>query len=636
MSLSPEAKQLGIAAAGAAILAMIALLLQRLAKQTIKRGLINNPETVGKPSDTTATSNRKSKGEFEYDFIIIGGGTAGSVLASRLSERSDYKVLLLEAGTSGIALQFSTVPAAYGQIMRTKYDWNLYTVPQRNCNDRELFWTRAKLLGGCSSSNSMMFHYGASTDYDEWSKATEESEGKEWEFKHFQNSFRKFETFRPHPDYPVDESKRGMNGPVQTGFRSNYSNVSRSFVSACETIGMPRNPDFNTDRGTLGVSRIMTYIGPTLTRCSAEAAYLTPSVLARPNLTVAINAHVTKILFEGKRAVGVEFARSKDAPRYQARARKEVILCAGAVHTPHILMNSGVGPAEELNKHNIPVVQDLPDVGDHLMDHPVVPVRFRTIAGESLNYLDHVRANSLYNSLRRSKAIAQHLLTKTGPLTTNISEAACFLRSDDSKLFPGLSPLSEDSSSGPEAPDLELIAMPIAFKNHGKEFVADGDMMSITTVPLRPTSLGKITLRSNNPFDAPVIDPNYLNTRHDMDTFVRGIRLALRLTQTEPLRSIIDQADRTPGLDHDLLDADDETLVRVTRERVETLYHPTSTARIGSVVDTRLRVYGVEALRVVDVSVMPTIISGHTEAPALAIGEKAADIIKAAYPVKAD
>ncbi|KAG8704498.1 hypothetical protein FRC09_003496 [Ceratobasidium sp. 395] len=640
MSLSPEAKKLAVTAAGAAILAIIAVQLRGPAKQAIKRGLINNPETVGKPSETTAISTQDLKGEFEYDFIIVGGGTAGSVLASRLSERSDYKVLLLEAGTSGVALQFSTVPAAYGQIMRTKYDWNLYTVPQRNCNGRELFWTRAKLLGGCSSTNAMMFHYGASTDYDEWSKATEEPEGKEWEFEHFQSSFHKFETFHPHPDYPVDESKRGTSGPVQTGFRSNYSNVCRSFVSACEAIGMPRNPDFNTDRGTLGVSRIMTYIAPTLTRCSAEAAYLTPSVLARPNLTVAINAHVTKILFEGKRAVGVEFARNKDAPRYQARARKEVILCAGAVHTPHILMNSGIGPAEELNQHNIPVVQDLPGVGDHLMDHPVVAVRFRTIPGESLNYLSRVTGTSLYNSLsnslRRSKAIAQYLLTKTGPLTTNISEAACFLRSDDPKLFPGLSPLSEDSSSGPGAPDLELISMPLAFKNHGKEFVANGDMMCIAAVPLRPTSLGKITLRSNNPFDAPVIDPNYLSTQHDIDTFVRGIRLALRLTQTEPLRSIINQADRTPGLDHDLLDADDETLVRVARERVETLYHPTSTGRIGSVVDTRLRVYGVEALRVVDVSVMPTITSGHTEAPALAIGEKAADIIKAAYPVKAD
>ncbi|CAE6517369.1 unnamed protein product [Rhizoctonia solani] len=295
-------------------------------------------------------------------------------------------------------------------------------------------------------------------------------------------------------------------------------------------------------------------------------------------------------------------------------------------------MNSGIGPANELNKHNIPVVQDLSGVGDHLMDHPIAFVRFRTRPGESLNFLNQRINNTFSAKLKRAKAIAQYLLTKSGPLTTNLAEAACFFRSDDPKLFPELAPLDQDSSSGHNAPDLELIAMPIAFKNHGSEPVPDGDLMSIGTIALRPTSTGKIILRSNNPFDPPIIDPNYLGTQHDVDVLVRGMRIALRLAQQEPLCSIIDQYDQTLELDHNLLAADDATLAKEVRERVDTVYHPTSTARIGSVVDARLRVYGIDGLRIADCSVIPTIISGHTEAPALAIGEKAADIIKSTHP----
>lgn len=632
MSLSEQTKFLAAIVAGTVGLVFLVSRLQGTAEEAVKRGLVDKPETVGKPV-TSATVLDEPSEDDTYDFIIVGGGTAGSVLASRLSERFDFKVLLLEAGTSGIALSISLVPAAFGQIMRSKYDWFLHTAPQPGCDNRELFWTRAKLLGGCSSSNAMMFHYGASTDYDEWASATTEPECQEWRFERLQKWFRKFETFCPHPDFPVDNSKRGDNGPVQTGFFGYFSDICRSFITACEAVGIPFNPDLNTARGSLGVSKIMTYMTSTSSRCSAEAAYLTPSVLARSNLSVATNAHVTRIIFEGKRAIGVEFARSKDSPRYQARVRKEVILSAGAVHTPHILMNSGVGPASELNKHKIPIINDLAGVGDHLMDHMMVPLRFRAIPGHSLNYLNPKKGGAtIYDSLRRTAAITKYIVSKSGPLTSNFAESACFFRSDDPKLFPGLPSLHEDSSSGPGAPDIELIAMPIGFRNHGLEHVADGDLMSIGTIALRPTSLGRITLRSNDPFDAPIIDPNYLNTQHDVDVLVRGIRVALRLIQTEPLKDLIDQEDRTPGLDHNLLDADDATIAKAIRARGETVYHPTSTARIGAVVDARLRVYGLQGLRIADCSVFPTIISGHTEAPALAVGEKAADIIKAAYP----
>ncbi|KAG8716512.1 hypothetical protein FRC08_009366 [Ceratobasidium sp. 394] len=214
MSLSLEGRRLAVAAAGAAALALLlAVRLRGSAEKLIKRGLVDDPEKVGKLADGANTSGE----EHEYDFIVIGGGTAGSVVASRLSERSDYKVLLLEAGTSGVALDLSVVPVAYGKLFRSRHDWSLNTVPQPGCDNRELFWSRAKLLGGCSSSNAMLFHYGASTDYDGWAKATEEPECKEWEFEQLQKSFHKFETFHPHPDFPVDASKRGTGGPVQAG-----------------------------------------------------------------------------------------------------------------------------------------------------------------------------------------------------------------------------------------------------------------------------------------------------------------------------------------------------------------------------------------------------------------------------------
>ncbi|KAJ1301557.1 hypothetical protein OPQ81_008805 [Rhizoctonia solani] len=593
MSISPEMKRVALTAAGTAVVALAAAHLYGPAEQAIKKGLVDNPEQVGKPAkaNTEVHFNEINESSFTYDFIIIGGGTAGSVLASRLSERSDFKVLLLEAGTSGLNLQISQVPGAYGQIIRSEHDWGLRTTPQAGCDNRELFWTRAKLLGGCSSSNAMMFHYGAPSDYDEWGTVTNEPECKEWRFDRFLKYFQKFETFHPHPDFPVDESKRGKQGPVQTGFYGHFGNIARAFVSTCRSIGIPFNPDFNTTEGTLGVSKIMTYITSSLSRWPMSQKYC-----LRESELWELNLHETK-----------------DAPKYRAKIRKEVILSAGAVHTPHILMNSGIGPIDELNKHNIHVVQDLPGVGDHLMDHPMSMLRLRTRPGEgSLSFLNKKVNNSPFARLKRSKAIAQYLLMKSGPLTTNIAEAACFFRSDDPKLFPGLSPLDEDSSSGRNAPDLEIIVMPVAFKNHGAEPVPEGDLMSIGTIALRPTSVGKITLRSSDPFEPPIIDPNYLSTHHDVDVLIRTTK--------------------APELDLKLLGVDDETLAKEVRARVDTIYHPTSTARIGSVVDARLRVYGLEGLRIADCSVIPTIISGHTEAPALAIGEKAADIIKSAYP----
>ncbi|QRW12252.1 GMC oxidoreductase [Ceratobasidium sp. AG-Ba] len=542
----------------------------------------------------------------------------------------------VEAYDSGLAVDFTLVPAGFGKIMKSKYDWGLYTVPQKNCNDRELFWTRG------SSSNAMMFHYGAPTDYDEWSKATDEPEGKEWEFEHFQEWLRKFEKFYPHPDFPLDESRRGTDDRLQRELLKCLS-VICGFMSS---IGIPHNPDFNTsrlvhiDQLEIPVRSLMLILQwntwglkdddihhPYIHQVLRRGCLSYSCRLGSPKPDCGDECSCDRILFDGKRAVGVEFARNKEGPRYQVRTRKEVILCAGAVHTPHILMNSGVGPAEELNKHHIPVVQDSPGVGDHLMDHQAVAIRFPTVPGESLNYLNPAHSNSIYDKLRRIKAIGQYLFFSRvrSLVTLGKQRASCALMMQ---------------TSFPDFPRLAKTLLLVLARRHRIDLHADWvakeheerlveNMMSIIAIADKH---GENYLRSNDPFDAPVIDPNYLGTQHDVDVMVRAIRTALRLTQAEPLRNIIDNTSDTLALDKVLLEADDAALVRVARQRVETIYHPTSTARIGSVVDTKLKVYGLDGLRIADCSVIPTIISGHTTASALAIGEKAADMIKAANP----
>ncbi|KAF8071847.1 hypothetical protein FPV67DRAFT_1411773 [Lyophyllum atratum] len=570
----------------------------------------------------------------QYDVIIVGGGTSGCALASRLSEDPSIKVLLLEAGQSGTALAFSRIPVLYGKLFPTKHVLQLRTEPQKHAKGRTQFWPRAKLLGGCSSMNAQMAQYGAPEDFDQWATLMNDDS---WSWKNFSQYFAKFECFQPHPDYPlVDANARGSSGPIRVGYFNNVSKPSTAFIKACTNVGIPFTPDFNVSTGTLGVSRVMTYVDENRQRVSSESAYLTKDVLARKNLTVAVNAQVTHVLFKTengeKRAVGVQFANSRNGTRYRAYARKEVVICAGAVQSPQILMLSGVGPAEHLKSHDISLVHDLPGVGSNLVDHPVVDLYFKDKHNRSLKYL---APQTLSDSFKLFAAFAQYFVWGSGgPLATNFGESAAFLRSDDPVLFPKTEypETLPDSTSGSGSPDLEFFTTPLAYKEHGK-FMFDVHTFALHVYLLRPSSTGSVLLKSSNPWDLPIVNPNYLEAPEDIAKLLRGVKLLLKVAQTEPLAAYLDQDFKREDLDHGTHLKTDEELLEMIKERVETVYHPASTCRMApleqnGVVDSELRVYGIDGLRVCDTSVFPWIVSGHTTGACYAVAEKLADMIK--------
>ncbi|KAG8984423.1 hypothetical protein FRB90_005337 [Tulasnella sp. 427] len=486
-----------------------------------------------------------------------------------------------------------------------------------------------------------MFQLGAPEDYDQWAKMQKGADGADvWAYRVFKRYLQKFETFVPHPDVPCPVDERGRAGPVNTGYFGYFTDLGKAFISSCEAVGISHVPDVNTSKGTLGVTRTATYIDPQGKRVSTEAAYLTREVLRRPNLKVVCGAHVTKIRFdESKRAIGVELAESKDGPVYFVGARKEVILSAGAINTPQILLLSGIGPRSELNKHSIPVIQDLPGVGQNLADHIVFNSCFPTKPGYHTGRF--LKPRSAWEKLAFTGALVQYLTRGTGPLTTHTQECMAFVRLGDGefgKKYAGDDgkDVEEDSTSGKGAPDVEMMVSPLAWRDHGHKLFDVPDAMTVSAVVLRPTSKGSVTLKSADPWDKPLIDPCYLSTKHDVEILVRGVKLSHELANTEPLKSTIDQDVKHPLLDHALGTKSDAEIEDVVRSRAETLYHPSCTARMapledGGVVDTRLRVHGVRGLRVVDASVQPEIVSGHTAGPTIGIAELAADLIKEDY-----
>jgi choline dehydrogenase len=407
--------------------------------------------------------------------------------------------------------------------------------------------------------------------------------------------------------------------------------ITAIFPDACNVVGIPKVSDINTECGMLGATAVQTFIDTKGQRSSAAAAYLTADVVQRPNLSIASGQVVTKIVFNTTvsqpRAIGVEMAASKVTPiRYLARAKKEVLLCAGAIGSPHLLKLSGIGPRDELTAHEIPIVKDSPAVGENLMDHMAFHgVTFKTDKNVSNHYLQ--------DPIKGLPAIIQWLRDGTGPVAGQACDSFAFVRAADREDAPE-NIRSNDRASGSKSPDLELIAMSLCFTDHG-HWVAPQDRgyAQLSSVCLRPESKGTIKLASNNVFDSPLINPNALSTEYDLDMLLYGAKLCVKIAKSEPYRKYF-KGWYSDGPFHpiDWDSANDIEIKQHIRKSCETLYHPMGTTKMGSgvdaVVDDRLRVHGVAGLRVVDASIFPTALACHPCAPVIAIAEKAADLIK--------
>jgi choline dehydrogenase len=518
-----------------------------------------------------------------YDYVLVGAGSAGCVLASRLSEDPQIRVLLLEAGGPDKKQEIH-IPAAFSKLFKTPLDWNYQTEPQPYLQNRTLYWPRGKMLGGSSSMNAMMYIRGNRHDYDEWG----ESGNPGWAFADVLPYFKKAEHYeRGDSDYA------GGDGLLNVAEQRSMNRLTRVFIDAAVEAGLPRTDDFN--------GRTQEGVGATLvtqkggTRNSTAVAYLRPA-LKRPNLTVQTQAQAVKLLVEGKRVMGVAYLQS--GGQEEVRASREVILCGGAVNSPQLLMLSGIGPADHLQALGIDVVADLPGVGQNLQDHLAAGVLY------------HCTQPITLASAEKPGNILNFLLFKKGPLTSNVAEAAAFFKTKADLMVP----------------DVELIFAPSFFQQHGFAN-PPGHGFTIGVVLLHPESKGRLTLRSTDPTDPPAIQPNYFASETDVKVMIAGLRRARQIGQAnafDPYRG----KEYLPG---EAVQSDAD-LKEFLRANAETLYHPVGTCKMGedslAVVGADLHVRGVEGLRVVDASVIPTIISGHTNAPTIMIAEKAADLIK--------
>ncbi|HEU0023030.1 MAG TPA: GMC family oxidoreductase N-terminal domain-containing protein [Thermoleophilaceae bacterium] len=519
------------------------------------------------------------------DYVIVGAGSAGCVLANRLSEDPDVRVLLLEAGGKDRSLNIK-IPAAFANQFHTKLDWDFATEPEPACDGRSLYIPRGKTLGGSSSMNAMLYVRGRPLDYDLWEAAGATGWGWASVLPYFlkaENNERGASEFH------------AVGGPLNVADQRSPRPLDARILAAAEAIGIPRIDDYNGPEQDGASMFQVTQRGGR--RWSTADGYLRPA-MGRSNLEVVTGAHALGLDWEGDRAAGVRYSR-RGRRVHNARAEREVILAAGTFGSPQLLLLSGIGPPDELREAGVQVRHELPGVGQGLQDHPYVTVLVEVSDKRTLYGAD------------KPKPLAEWLLRRTGPLTSTAAEVTAFVRTR-----PGL-----------PAADLSFHMGALYFDDHGaSEF--DGHAATLGPVLVGTRSRGRVWLRSSDPYDKPRILTNTLAERDDVDSLVAGVKLSREMAASPPLADTVVR-ELKPGAEF----ASDDEIEASVRRRVELLYHPVGTCAMGPVLDPELRVRGVQGLRVVDASVMPSIPGGNTNAPTIMVAERTADLIRGRPPL---
>ncbi len=532
-----------------------------------------------------------------FDYIIVGAGSAGCVLANRLSEDPDVSVCLIEAGKKDKSLMIR-MPAGVGSLIKEEnpQNWGFWTTPQKHMHDRKLYWPRGRGWGGSSSINGMIYIRGHARDYDQW----RQSGLTGWGYADVLPYFRKSESYEGGSN-----EFHGGDGPLNVTESPMEDTLYAMFVGAGRSAGYPVTKDFNgAQQEGFGPYQRTIFEGE---RWSASFAYLRPIVDERENLTILSTALASRVVFRGGKTHGVEVLAKKGAEPETIIAEREVILCAGAVQSPQILQLSGIGPADAIREAGVTSVVDAPKVGANLQDHLDVTVIHEMTQKAS--------AYSKQAGLKKLAVGIKYLMSKSGPGADNFLQAGAFLKTRE----------------GLDRPDIQLHVVNAMMRDHGNyDYKRDG--FTIHSCQLRPESRGTVMINSNDPFEHPLIDPNYLATEGDRITMRESVKMMRDIAgqkELSPLRG----KEALPGAD---VQSDDE-IDEFIRTYGETIYHPVGTVAMGihdtDPVDGELKVRGVEGLRVVDASVMPTLIGGNTNAPTIMIAEKAADMIRGIAPM---